>query len=82
MSFIQKLFTAVMPKGLMEKMKLDSQDWMMRCPCGHETSVWDLGGIRYKAASSAGKRTMIKCRKCGERTWHRYYRKSEGQPPV
>ncbi|MFO0805693.1 MAG: hypothetical protein U0791_21535 [Gemmataceae bacterium] len=22
----------------------------MDCPCGHVTSIWEMGGIRYRAA--------------------------------
>ena len=80
MGFFQKLFGAVLPKSAMDDMKAESEDWMVQCKCGHETSVWELGGIRY-GGKSTGKRTLIKCQKCGKRTWHRFYRKSQGQPP-
>ena len=81
MGFIQKVFTALLSEKQMEAMKTESEDWMVQCPCGGETSIWELGGIRYKA-KSIGKRSLIRCQKCGKRTWHRYYRKSEGQSPA
>ena len=83
MAFFQKLFAALLPKDTMDALEADSRDWMVQCPCGHAISIWELGGIRYKAKSK-GKRTLIRCQQCGKRTWHRYYRKSEkveGQQP-
>ena len=65
--------------SLVDDMKAESEDWMLQCPCGHETSVAELGGVRY-GAKSKGKKTLLKCQQCGKRTWHRFYRKSQGQP--
>jgi DNA-directed RNA polymerase subunit RPC12/RpoP len=50
-------------------MEADSRQWMVRCPtCGFERSIWDLGGIRWKAAGN--KRTFLRCPNCGHRGWH------------
>lgn len=81
MGFFQKLFGSLLPKETMAALETDSRDWMVQCPCGHAISVWDLGGIRYKA-KSRGKRSLIRCQKCGKLRWHRYYRKSVGPPPA
>ena len=82
MGFFQRMLGALLPKSAMDDMKAESEDWMVVCPsCGHETSIWALGGVRY-GARSKGKRTLIKCQGCGKRTWHRYYRKSQGPPPA
>jgi predicted RNA-binding Zn-ribbon protein involved in translation (DUF1610 family) len=52
----------------------ESREWMLVCPrCGHARSVWDLGGVRYKAASK-GKRKRMRCPACGETGWHRVER--------
>lgn len=40
----------------------------MRCPAGHVTSIWDMGGLRFKAAS-IGKVQRGRCATCGA-TFH------------
>ena len=32
----------------MEALEADSRDWMVQCPCGHERSVWEIGGVRLR----------------------------------
>ena len=78
MGFMQRMLTTLLPKTSVEAMKAESEDWMVQCPCGQETSVWALGGVRF-GAKSKGKKTLMKCAKCGERTWHRFYQKSAEQ---
>jgi hypothetical protein len=78
MPFFQRLFAALLSKSSMDALEADSRDWMVVCPCGHERSIWDIGGIRY-GGRSTGKRTLIKCPKCGKHRWHRFYRKSVEQ---
>ena len=65
MTFIQKFFLAILPQKWGESMRSESEQWQIRCcTCGASRSVWDAGGIRWKAASS-GKRIMIRCEQCG-----------------
>jgi DNA-directed RNA polymerase subunit RPC12/RpoP len=69
---IQRLATAAM--------EAESRAWMVRCPhCGFERSVWDMGGIRYKAAGTS--RNYMRCPSCGKRGWNRIYW-SGGAPGV
>ncbi|HWB01826.1 MAG TPA: hypothetical protein VG796_02305 [Verrucomicrobiales bacterium] len=77
MSFFQRLFVRLFPRKWVENMEAHSRSWMVRCPCGFTQSVWDMGGIRWKAAGRP--RWYLKCRKCGERSWHTVFR--EPQPP-
>jgi hypothetical protein len=64
MSLIQRFFLAIFPKKWSDDMRAESERWMIRClTCGKSRSVWDAGGIRWKAAS-VGKRTRIKCSQC------------------
>lgn len=68
MSGVQRFFKWVMPRKWFAAAESESRKWMIRCPCGAERSVWDAGGIRWKAA---GKTRMLgRCLACGQRTWH------------
>ena len=71
MSWAQKIMKAVFPRSWAEAAEVESRSWMMCCPCGREVSVWDMGGIRFKAAGNP--RVWIRCPKCGM-TWHRLHR--------
>jgi hypothetical protein len=54
-------------------MEAESRSWMVRCDCGFERSVWDMGGIRWKARGRS--RNYLKCPGCGQYTWHTITRK-------
>jgi hypothetical protein len=73
MNFVQKLFTSILPRKWAESMEAESRIWMIQCPCGHEVSVWDAGGIRYKATGNP--KQLRRCPECGQRTWHHIYKK-------
>jgi hypothetical protein len=75
MSLVQRLILSVVPRSWGQAMEKDSRLWMMRClTCGCERSIWDLGGIRYKAVGN--KRKYYPCPKCGW-TWHELKKKDE-----
>jgi len=76
MTFIQEFLIAVLPKTWAEEMCAESLDWMMRCSCGSERSIWESGGIRWKAKGNP--RRFEVCPQCGVRMVHTLYRKSEG----
>jgi hypothetical protein len=76
MNWVQRFFMAIFPRSWAASMEADSRRWMCQCPCGHERSMWDLGGIRWKAAGQP--RRWLRCPACGHRTWHRIYWR-EGQ---
>ena len=66
---MRRLMTLVLSKRAYTAMEAESREWMMVCPCGHRISVWDAGGIRYKAAGEP--RHRRRCSSCGEATWHK-----------
>jgi hypothetical protein len=72
MSWIQRLFLRVLPSAWARDMQAASRSWKIRCPCGQEQSVWDVGGIRWKALGNP--RRMLRCPRCGKLTWHTVYR--------
>ncbi|MBL9011386.1 MAG: phage terminase large subunit family protein [Alphaproteobacteria bacterium] len=59
-----------MSPAMKARVEADSRKWIATCPhCGAGTSVWDLGGIRYKAAGRP--LTRFKCPACGKFGMHR-----------
>ena len=72
MSSYHRFFAAILPPRWMNAMEADSRLWMVRCPCGFARSVWDLGGIRYKAVGNP--HWFRKCPHCGHRSWHKVSR--------
>lgn len=77
MTFIQKLVTNLLPAKWSAAMRADSEKWLLTCPqCGAVHSVWDIGGIRYKATSK-GKRVGVKCPACGQRSMMKMERKAD-----
>ena len=71
MSFLRRFFTRVSPE-LARKMESESRRWMMQCQsCGHEVSVWDAGGIRYKARGTV--RRLARCSRCNKLGMMRIY---------
>jgi len=61
--------------GLFQRMRAESESWIMKCSkCGHELSVWDAGGIRYKARGQPSWRR--RCTGCGEVSWLKVFRRA------
>ena len=79
MSLRQKLLTAIVPRRWADEMEAESCSWMLRCnDCGLERSVWEMGGVRWKAAGRPSR--LMHCSQCGQITWHRlYHRRAELQ---
>jgi len=48
----------------------ESRKWIATCPsCGSQNSIWDLGGLRYKAAGNPVRGMVCpSCRKMGMHT--------------
>ena len=83
MGLVQNVLKTVMPHKLAEAMEAESRLWMMRCPDGHEISVWDAGGIRFKAKGKAIPR-LFKCNDCGKLRKMEFFKSeapAEGKQP-
>lgn len=78
MGLLRKLIISIVPTRWAQAMEAESRAWRMRCPCGEETSIWEMGGIRYKAAGSP--RRLYRCPRCGL-TWHTLYKRSAESGP-
>lgn len=67
-SSLQRALARVLPKRVFASMERHSRAWRVRGPCGFESTVWDMGGIRWMAAGK--KATWGRCPGCGKR--HRF----------
>ena len=68
MSGIQRLLRILLPSKVFANIEAESRAWKIECPCGFSCSIWDAGGIRYKAAGSP--RRLRHCSQCGRTIWH------------
>ena len=79
MSFFQRTLTAIVPRRWAEDMEAESRSWMLHCKvCGLERSVWEMGGVRWKAAGRPSR--LMHCSQCGRSTWHTLYRRQPELP--
>jgi hypothetical protein len=62
MSRTQRLATTLLPWWA-AAMEAESREWRTSCPCGHEFSVWDAGGVRFKASGTPT--VVMRCPSCG-----------------
>jgi hypothetical protein len=76
---IQKFFMAILPPAWAASMEKESRSWKVRCACGAETSIWDLGGIRWGAAGQPKRYLM--CPKCGQASWQTVSRERLDEKP-
>ncbi|MBL9179556.1 MAG: hypothetical protein JNM65_15945 [Verrucomicrobiaceae bacterium] len=67
MSALQRFFIRVLPSAWTRSMEAESRQWIARCECGHGQSVWDMGGIRWKARGTPG--CWMRCPACGKTGW-------------
>jgi hypothetical protein len=76
---LQRLVTRFVSRSWAASMEASSRAWMVRCrACGFEQSIWDLGGVRWKAAGTS--HTWRRCPACGARGWHTVYRRDPAAP--
>jgi hypothetical protein len=76
MSF-RNLILAIVSKKTATSMEEESRRWIATCRhCGQETSIWDLGGIRYGASGKSS--TRIRCRGCDEVGWQTFVKRDLG----
>jgi hypothetical protein len=72
-SVIQRIMMRILPRAWAEDMRADSLNWMLRCSRGHERSVWEAGGIRWRAYGRP--RVWTRCPECGQGSWHTFHRR-------
>ena len=70
LSRMQRRFRSLSSPELFAAMERDSRLWKAECPnCRAQTSIWEIGGIRYKAVGEP--LTRLLCPKCGQKGWMR-----------
>jgi translation initiation factor 2 beta subunit (eIF-2beta)/eIF-5 len=71
-SLFQRLILAFVSPATARDMEAHSRAWKLVCSaCGGRTSVWEAGGIRWKARGRSKTLTVLRCSVCGQRTMHR-----------
>lgn len=74
MSTTQRLLRAIVPSSWFQQMEAESREWIMTCSqCGAQRSVWDAGGVRWKAKGEPTRR--VRCTSCGQITAHKVSRR-------
>ena len=63
----QRLVLSLMPRKWHDSIVRESRAWKMTCPeCNAQQSVWNMGGIRWKAKGTQTFRA--RCQSCGHIT--------------
>lgn len=63
MTSLQKFILRILPAKWAASIEADSRSWMARCAnCGAERSVWEMGGIKWKASGSPS--MLLTCSRC------------------
>jgi len=65
----------ILPAKAFNAVRAGTKLWLIECPCGHKRDLWDLGGVRYKAAGKP--RRPCVCPECWRLTWHKTRKKTE-----
>lgn len=80
MGKLQELLATLLPDAWAASLESESRAWRMRCPCGAETTIWDMGGIRRKAAGQP--RRVGRCAACGREFLGAVYRNNPVVTPA
>jgi len=73
LSFVQRIARFLLPARAFAALEAGTRPWVLQCPaCGFSRSLWELGGIRYKASGTP--RHPARCHGCGKTGWHRIVR--------
>ena len=79
---IQRIAKTFLSARLFNRLKRESQSWLIRCvECDAERSVWSCGGLRL-AATSEGKMTMANCSECAGLVAALVYQRDADTEPI
>ena len=75
LSTAQRILRFFTSAATFEKMKADSHTWKFDCnECGKTSSIWDIGGIRYKAIGEPY--SGVRCPHCGKFKMRKIYKEA------
>lgn len=60
---LRDFILAWLPPAVAAELERESRSWIMTCSAGHERSVWEAGGLRYRARGKPIK--LAWCPQCG-----------------
>ena len=72
LSTTQKIVKFFSSPSKFEKIMYESKLYRFDCDCGQTASIWDIGGIRYKAYGKPT--TMVKCPHCKKIAMRKIYK--------
>jgi hypothetical protein len=72
LSTAQKIIKFFTSASKFEKMMADSKRYLFDCVCGKTSSVWEIGGVRYKAYGNPT--SLVKCPGCGKIAMRKIYK--------
>lgn len=71
MKALQSIVRYIVSDRVFEEMKAETEEWFLEClTCGFKRSVWEAGGIKYKATVRR-KLTIGICPECNRWRWFR-----------
>jgi hypothetical protein len=75
MSIIQKILKAAFSEKFFQKIKKESQNWIIECKCGYSKSMWEAGGVRFCATPA--KKIWGRCPMCKKFGFFRVTKKAQ-----
>jgi hypothetical protein len=79
--WMRDLLIRFYPRSWAAAMEAESRAWMVRCrTCGAERSVWDPGGVRWKAKQNGKMWMFRRCATCDRWRWHDVNRRAWTAP--
>lgn len=61
-SIAQKILKWLTSEAMFEKFRQESMRYKFDCDCGKTSDIWEIGGVRYKAAGKP--LTWVRCPGC------------------
>ena len=72
-----RFLRAVLSERAFEAVQNGTRQWLFECSCGHKADLWEMGGVRFKAAGEP--RQWTACQGCGKITWQKVRRKTAAE---